>query len=310
MRVLITGATGLVGKKITKICQEKEIGVNYLTTSKGKIEKHDNYKGFYWDPAAGEIDARCLESVGAIVNLAGANVFQPWTKKAKKTILSSRLDSLQLLYKTLDENDHQVGQLVSASAIGIYPSSLEKMYYEDGSEKDDSFLGEVVQKWETAAEEFNDLGLRVAEVRTGLVLSNDGGILPQIERPLSWNVGTALGSGKQWQSWIHIEDLGRLYLHIIENGLTGVFNGVAPNPVTNATMTKQLAKMMKKKLWLPKVPAFAIKTIMGEMASMILGSQLVSSKKIEETGFQFYFINLEKALENLLKKKNRQLAGS
>lgn len=310
MRVLITGATGLIGQKITEMCHEKGIGVNYLTTSKGKIQKHDNYKGFYWNTASGEIDARCLEGVGAIINLAGANVFQPWTEKAKKKILASRLDSLELLYKTLQKNKHEVGQLISASAIGIYPSSLQKMYYEDEEETDDSFLGEVVQKWEAAAEEFTDLGLRVAEVRTGLVLSNKGGILPQIERPLSWNVGTALGSGKQWQSWIHIEDLGNIYLHIMENGLTGVYNGVAPNPVTNATMTKQLAKMMDKKLWLPKVPAVAIKLVMGEMSVIVLGSQLVSSKKIEETGFNFRYINLEKALADLLKKKNRQTAGS
>lgn len=310
MRILITGATGLIGREITRICHEKEIGVSYLTTSKGKIQKQDNYRGFYWNPSEGEIDKRCLEGVGAIINLAGEKVFQPWSQKAKRLILSSRLNALELLYKTLDQNEHQVGQLVSASAIGIYPSSLQKMYYEDEEEVDDTFLGEVVQKWEAAAEEFTDLGLRVAEVRIGLVLSNNGGMLPEIQRLLSFRLGAILGSGRQWQSWVHVEDLGRIFLQSIEQGLTGVYNGVAPNPVNNATLMKELSRIKNKNAWLPRIPGFILRLALGEMSSMILSSQLVSSKKIEETEFNFYFINLEKALKDLLNKKNRHKAGS
>lgn len=306
MRVLITGATGLVGKNITRLFHEKGINVSYLTTSKDKIQKIENFRGYYWDPKKGEIDVHCLEGVGAIINLAGASVFQPWTKKNKRAILQSRLDSLKLLYKTLKENEHTVAQLASASAIGIYPSSYQKMYYEDASETSEGFLGQVVQKWEAAAEEFNQINLRVAKVRTGLVLANEGGALPQMLRPLKYGLGTSLGTGKQWQSWIHIDDLARIFLHIIENGLTGTYNAVAPNPVTNKQFIEQLADVMGKKVWLPKVPAFAIKTLMGEMSSLVLASQLVSSDKIEKTGFSFHYVNLKQALDNLWHKKTGQ----
>lgn len=301
MRILITGATGLVGSEITKLFQEKGIKINYLTTSRSKIEKSDNYKGFYWNPSKGEIDIKCLEGVGAIINLAGASVFQPWTSSNKKKILKSRIESLDLLYKTLQENDHEVGQLVSASAIGIYPSSTHKMHYEEEQEVADNFLGEVSERWEVAAQKFSNLGLRVAIVRIGIVLAADGGALPQIARPVKYNAGTPLGSGKQWQSWIHVQDLARLFMFLISTGAKGVFNGVAPNPVTNEDLTREVARVMDKKLWLPKVPAFALKLVMGEMSSVVLGSQLVSSKKVEDAGFDFLFINLRQAINDIYK---------
>ena len=303
MRVLITGATGLIGTKITQLCHEKGIQVNYLTHSKDKLQKREEYKGFYWNPRKGEIDKACLEGVGAIINLAGANIFQPWSDKNKKKILNSRIDSLHLLYKTLNENEHEVGQLISASAIGIYPSSTQKMHYEDEKEVAESFLGKVSHQWELAADQFKKLDLRISKVRIGLVLSNKGGALPQMERPIKYYVGTALGSGLQWQSWIHIQDLARIFLYILEKGLVGVYNGVAPNPVTHQDLMEQLAKTMGKSLWLPKVPAFLLKAAMGEMSSVVLESQLVSSKKIQETGFDFHYVNLKHAFQDLWQKK-------
>lgn len=300
MRILITGATGLVGSEITRLCHENGKNVNFLTTSKGKIEKSESYRGYYWNPSTGEIDVKCLEGVGAIINLAGANVFQPWTTSNKKKILKSRIDSLNLLHRTLKSNPHQVGQLVSASAIGIYPSSRSKMYEEDSTQLADDFLGQVSQKWEAAADKFQDLDLRVAKVRIGIVLSEDGGALPQIMKPVKYNLGAPLGSGKQWQSWIHIHDLARMFLYIISNGLTGVYNGVAPNPATNEELTKEVAQVLDKKLWLPKVPKMALKLAMGEMSSVVLGSQLVSSSKIQSEGFDFNFVNLRPAINDLL----------
>ncbi len=177
------------------------------------------------------------------------------------------------------------------------------MHYEDEKEIDDSFLAEVVDKWEIAADKFRELDLRVAKVRIGLVLSARGGALAQMKKPVKYNVGAPLGSGKQWQSWIHIEDLARIFLHILENGLTGVYNAVAPNPVTNKELTEELARTMGKKTWLPNVPPVALKLVMGEMSDMILSSQLVSSKKIQESGFTFHYINLPKALEDIMHKK-------
>ena len=299
MGILITGATGLIGSEITRLLHENGIDINYLTTSRSKIEKRDNYKGFYWNPSKGEIDTKCLEGVGAIINLAGTSVFQPWTSSNKKKILRSRIDSLDLLYKTLEENEHEVAHIVSASAIGIYPSSTHKMHYEEEKEVADNFLGEVSEKWESAAQKFSNLGLRVAIVRIGIVLAADGGALPQIARPIKYNVGTALGSGAQWQSWIHVRDLARLFLFLISNGAEGVYNGVAPNPVTNEDLTREVANVMDKKVWLPKVPSFALKLVMGEMSSVVLGSQLVSSKKVEDEGFNFLFVNLRQAIKDI-----------
>lgn len=303
MRILITGATGLVGSEITRLCHENGIKVNFLTTSKGKIEKSETYRGYYWNPSEGKVDERCLEGVGAVINLAGANVFQPWTSSAKKKILESRISSLHLLYKLLKENSHEVGQLVSASAIGIYPSSKSKMYYEDEQEVADNFLGEVSQKWEAAADKIRELNILVSKVRIGIVLSPDGGALPQIMKPVKLNIGAPLGSGKQWQSWIHVRDLARIFMFIIKNGLSGVYNGVAPNPATNEDLTRETALALDKKLWLPKVPGFALKLAMGEMSNVVLGSQLVSSKKIEDEGFEFHYVNLRQAIKDIMHKK-------
>lgn len=291
----------MVGSEITRLCHEQGIKVNYLTTGKGKIEINETYRGYYWNPTTGEIDVKCLEGVGTIINLAGANVFQPWTKSNKEKILNSRIDSLNLLYNTLKDHQHEVGQLISASAIGIYPSSKTKMYEEDNSQVANDFLGEVSEKWEAAAEKFKALNLRVAKVRIGIVLSADGGALPQIMKPVKLNLGAALGSGKQWQSWIHVRDLARMFLHISSNGLTGVYNGVAPNPATNRELTQEVAHVLDKKLWLPKVPGVALKAAMGEMSTVVLGSQLVSSQKIQEEGFDFNYVNLRPALKDLLK---------
>ncbi|WP_029037997.1 TIGR01777 family oxidoreductase [Salinimicrobium xinjiangense] len=303
MRILITGATGLVGSEITRLCHEKGISVNYLTTSKSKLEKSETFKGFYWNPGEGKIDEGCLEGVGAIINLAGANVFQPWTSSAKKKILDSRIDSLQLLHRLLKEHTHEVRQLVSASAIGIYPSSPTKMYEEDEQEVAGNFLGEVTRKWEAAADEIKETGIFVSKVRIGIVLAADGGALPQIIKPVKFNLGAALGSGQQWQSWIHISDLARIFLFLIQQGLEGVYNGVAPNPKTNEDLTREVALALDKKLWLPKVPGFALKLAMGDKSNIVLGSQLVSSKKIEDKGFDFHYVNLRKAIRDIMHKK-------
>ena len=297
MRVLITGATGLIGSEIAELCREKEIGVNFLTTSKGKIEKRPLYRGYYWNPSTGEIDTACLEGVGAIVNLAGASVFRRWTDSNKKKIIDSRINSANLLYDTLEKNEHQVGHLISASAIGVYPHSYDKMYYEDHGELEKNFLGKVVSQWEAAADKFQNLGLRVAKVRIGIVLAKEGGALPKMRMPFNINAGAVLGTGKQWQSWIHIKDVARVFLHVMEHGLTGVYNAVAPNPVRHKELMQEIARSMEKKIWLPNVPAFVLKSVMGEMACTVLSSQLVASKKIEDTGFTFFYTNLTRALD-------------
>jgi len=300
MKVLITGATGLIGVEITKKCHQAGISVNYLTTSKDKIESKLDYKGFYWNPDSQEIDEACFKEVDAIIHLAGASIAERWTDSYKEEIISSRVDTAALLYKTLQNSTFKIPHFISASAIGIYPSSLQKLYTEEDQGVDDSFLGEVVVKWEEAANQFKDLGMEVSKIRIGLVLAEDGGALPKMKDPIALNVGTAFGSGKQWQSWIHLEDLASIFVFVLQNKLAGVYNAVAPSPVTNKELINGIAKVMGKSIWLPNVPALALKAALGEMSAVVLSSQLVSSDKIMKDGYEFQFKNLTKALENIL----------
>ena len=289
----------MIGSRLSDLCRESGMIVHYLTTSKSKIEKREDYKGFYWDPKSEEIEKECLDGVSTIIHLAGASIAEKWTSEYKETIIKSRTETAALLYDTLKNNEHQVENFISASAIGKYPDSLEKLYFEDDEVLADNFVGTVVKKWEAAADRFSNLGIDVAKIRVGLVLSEKGGMLEKVRKPIEMNVGAPLGSGKQWQSWIHLDDLAGIFLHAIERELTGVYNAVAPNPVTNKKMTKQLADQLNKPLWLPNVPKFVLKTMLGEMSQIVLSSQLVSCKKIEEHGYKFKYSNLSKALEDL-----------
>ncbi|WP_313777842.1 TIGR01777 family oxidoreductase [Flagellimonas meishanensis] len=306
MKVLITGATGLVGQAIVRVLHQQNIMVNYLTTSKDKITDSKDFQGFYWNPAKDEIDMACFDGVDAIINLAGASIAQRWTSKNKEIILKSRTESLDTLYNALSKKStHQIRSFITASAIGIYPDSLTHYYDEKETVVDDSFLGEVTEKWEASADKFNEFDFKLAKIRIGLVLSTDGGVLPRMATPVKNFVGAPLGSGEQWQSWIHIDDLAIMFTFVLENKLEGVFNGVSPNPVTNTKMTKELARVLNRPLWLPNVPKFVLSGILGKMSYLLFASQRVSSKKMEKHGFNFQFPNLGPALENLFDENRK-----
>ncbi|MBC2845603.1 TIGR01777 family oxidoreductase [Winogradskyella flava] len=300
MTVLITGATGLIGQEIVKQCHEQGITVHYLTTSKSKLSTEDNYKGFYWNPNNNEIDHTCFEGVSAIINLVGASISERWTDDYKKIILESRTKTSQLLQETIKAHGYNIDYVVSASAIGIYPSSLVNYYEEDHTEISESFLGEVVVAWENAVDGFRDLGCKLAKIRIGLVLANDGGALPKIVQPIKFGAGAAFGSGKQWQSWIHVTDLASIFMHAVQYQLEGIYNGVAPNAVTNKELTKLAATVLQRPLILPNIPKFAMKLALGEMHMLLFESQRVSSQKLENKGFHFTYANLRPALEDLL----------
>ncbi|WNH07622.1 TIGR01777 family oxidoreductase [Thalassobellus suaedae] len=300
MRVLITGATGLIGQEIVKLFHKKGIAVNYLTTSKSKIQQTENYQGFYWDPKLQEIDDGCFKNVDAIIHLVGATVSKRWTPIHKKKILNSRKETTQLLVNALKGESHTIKQIISASAIGGYPDSLINYYDESFKIVETSFLSRVVKVWEQEVDAFSKLNIMVSKIRIGLVLSNKGGALQEIVKPIKFGLGAALGSGKQWQSWIHIQDLAHMFLFVLQNNLNGIYNGVAPNPVSNKELTKTIAKVLKKPLFLPNIPKFFMQFILGEMHVLLFESQRVSSKKIEDKGFNFKYHHLEPALKDLL----------
>ncbi|MBL7472277.1 TIGR01777 family protein [Robertkochia sp. 1368] len=306
MRILITGATGLVGTAITELCHARGYQVNYLTTRKEKLSQDPAYRGFLWDPSRGAIDTECFAGVHAVINLAGASIAKRWTDSYKKTVLQSRVDSLETLHKGMKDSGNKIPLMVTASAIGVYPSSFTT-YYEEEEEGAvaNTFLGEVVAAWEKAADVFTASGTRVAKVRIGLVLSADDGALPQMVKPVQMYAGAAFGSGEQWQSWIHIRDLAGIFMHLLENEAEGVYNGVAPNPVTQNKLMQAIAKVVNKPLWLPNIPEWFIKMVLGEMSSVLLESQRVSSKKVEVEGYVFKYPNLMPALQDILQEKGQ-----
>lgn len=299
MKVLITGATGLIGSEIIQQCHKINIGVHYLTTRKQKLQSEVNCKGFYWNPKNKEIDITCFEGVDVIINLAGSTIAKRWTKAYKKEIFDSRINGLELLKHTIKQNKIKIKQLISASAIGIYPDSLTNIYSEDYSEYSKNFLGQVVEQWERAADSFSELDIVVSKIRIGLVLASNKGALPKIVQPIKIGLGSAFGIGKQWQSWIHVSDLANLFLHVLQYELEGVYNGVAPESITNSEMTKTIARALKKPLMLPKIPKIIMKLVLGEMHILLFESQNVNSEKIKKKGFAFKYNTLENALENL-----------
>lgn len=297
--ILITGGTGLLGTKMTELLQERGYNVKYFSRNP---DKAGDIPAFFWDIQKQEADPAALKNTSAIIHLAGAGVADKrWTVERKEVILQSRTQSAALLRKLLRENDHQVDTFISASGISFYGNEDDGIMTEDSPPAGD-YLADVSRAWEHAADEVGELGLRVVKIRIGVVLSDEGGALPKLAQPVHWWVGAPLGSGRQPMSWIHIEDVAGIFVHALEHQeVQGVYNAVAPNPVTNKEMTKAIARALNKPLFLPPVPAFMLKLMLGEMAEMLLGGTRISSEKIRKTGFVFSFPELGPALHDLLR---------
>lgn len=303
MKLLVTGATGLIGKNIIAIAKERNIEVHFLTTRKQKQIHSEGLKGFYWNPEKAEIDTHCFEGVDTLIHLAGASISKPWTSKNKKEILESRVNSSRLLRMALKQNKIKMKSIVCAGAIGIYPNSLDDVYDENSFLDQENFLQKVTLAWEEELKSLSDYTQHLSILRIGLVLAKGGGLLSQLILPVKLFSGTAFASGKQWQSWIHISDLSRLFFTAVDQRWEGTYNAVAPNPVTQRNLIKAMGKALGRPIILPNIPGFLMKMVMGERSILILGSQKVSAKLILSKGFVFQFPFLPEALKDLFDKK-------
>ncbi|WP_205501814.1 TIGR01777 family oxidoreductase [Rufibacter psychrotolerans] len=301
-KILIAGGTGLVGTRLSEMLIDSGYEVAHLSRTP---DKYARYKTFKWDVPKGAIDENAIRYADYIINLAGASVAgEKWSAPRKKEILNSRIQSTNLICEYLEKTPHHVKGFIGSSAVGIYGNSGERLMMEESSYGSD-FLAEVCKQWEQASWQIHNLGIRTVIFRIGIVLSNKGGALPQIAKPVKMLAGAPLGSGKQFMSWIHIDDLCRLLIKAIEDRqMQGVYNAVAPNPATNEELTRTLAKVMHKPMVFPNVPALGLKLVLGELSEVVLGGSRVSATKVLQTGFTFEYNHLQEALESLYDKNS------
>jgi uncharacterized protein len=299
--ILITGGTGLVGTHLTNMLLEKGYDVIILTRT-AKTSDHKGLSYATWNVEQAIIDEKAIENADHIIHLAGAGVADKrWTTERKIEIAESRTKSAALIVKALQEIPNKVASVISASAIGWYGADTaesRRRGFKEDDKVDRRFLGETCRLWEASINPVHDLGKRLVKLRIGIVLSEEGGALKEFSTPIKFGVAAILGSGEQIVSWIHIEDLCRMFLYAIENGsLNGVYNAVAPQPVNNKELSLKLAHKLRGKMFIPvHVPAFALKMALGEMSIEVLKSATVSSDKIKSTGFTFMYPSITAAL--------------
>ncbi|WP_373522009.1 TIGR01777 family oxidoreductase [Aquiflexum sp.] len=293
-KILITGGSGLVGKKITGLLERKGYEVAWLSRSPEKYKQ----KAFAWDVEKQTIDFEALQWADGIIHLAGEGVADKrWTAERKQAILQSRTQSTLLLKHAIEKSERKLEVFVSASAVGYYGFKTGDNLMDENGKPGNDFLSQVVAAWESEVKNISDYGIRTVVLRIGIVLDNKGGALVEMLKP---PVAAPLGNGQQWMSWIAIDDLARIFLFAIENkGVKGVYNAVGPNPASNAELTKAAAKKAGKMFVGIGVPGLALKIFLGEMAQMVLGGNKVSAKKIQNAGFEFRYPVLENALEKI-----------
>jgi len=300
--VLITGGTGFIGKYLTRLLIANGYSVSIF--SRSLKQNTDDISYFRWDIANRFIEEEAILKADYIIHLAGEGIAdQRWTAKRKEAIVQSREKSIQLIYDVLKKHNKKLDAFVSASGVGIYGAVNGSEICTENTLAVNDFLGSTCQKWEAAADTIASLGIRTVKIRTGLVLGKDEGFLKKLIPIFKMKLGSALGSGKQYMPWIHIDDLCSIYLEAIKNDeMTGAYNAAINDNTNNEIFSKTLAKIYGYSLWLPNVPAFLIQMVLGEMALIVLKGRRVSSDKIEKTGFQFRFNTLELALEDCIVK--------
>ena len=297
--VLVTGGTGLIGKQLCKLL--KATGYKVAILSRHKSTDQNTY---YWNINENYIDPDALTKTEYIIHLAGANIAEKrWTKKRKQKLIDSRIKSTNLLFEKVKVLNPTLKGFIAASGVGYYGAITSHKIYVENDPSGNDLLSIICQLWEKATNQFNLLNIRTVLFRTGVVLSKDGGAFAKLIKPIKLVFGAALGNGQQFMPWIHIDDLCQMYLYAIENTeLSGIYNAVAPEHITNKTLTHKLSRAFHKKIWLPNIPTFVLKLILGKMAIMLLNGSRVSSEKIEKTTFNFNYKTLDTALNNLLEK--------
>ncbi len=297
--VVIAGGSGTVGRRLSEVLSEAGYTVSILTRSKEKAKNDDHF--IHWDIEQKLIDDRFVQA-NIIINLAGSGIAEGrWTKEQKKEIMSSRLDTTELLISEVGKRNMEIDSYISASAIGYYGDGGDKLLTEEDGVQTDEFLSQVCVAWEEAAQKASSITDQVCILRIGTVLSRTGGALEKMDVTIPYGVANYLGNGKQLMSWIHLDDLCRIIHFNIKQSLNGIYNAVAPEVVSNKAFTRSLRDVINTKAMVLPAPAFGIKLMFGEMARVVLNSSNVSAEKIKSAGFKFSYPTVDQALRALYK---------
>ncbi len=300
MKVLISGGTGMIGRVLCDDLITRGDQVFVLSRVQKTEPSQVKYHTITWDQLTSVNEKSILEGIDAVIHLAGENIGSGrWTAKKKKRILSSRLETSQALIHAISLIKNKPEVFIQASAIGIYGTAQNQIFTENSPVGDD-YLSTVAKQWEESSKEIEKLGIRRVVIRSGVVLKKEEGALVRMLLPFRLFLGGALGSGRQWISWIHIEDEVRAIEKILQDqSMQGIVNLTSPNPVTNAAFGKSISKVIHRPYWI-NVPAFSLKLLLGEMSIMVLDGQKVIPQKLEQTDFTFKYPDIETALQNLL----------
>ena len=290
----------MIGRRLTELLLQKGCRVSHL----GRSRRPGHVPSFAWDLDRGTIEDGTFHGIDTVIHLAGAGIADKrWSISVKQEIRDSRIKSTALLYNHLKGNTHSVSTLVGASAIGYFGFGLRNDLLTEDSPPGKDFLAGVVVDWEKEVDRLETLGIRVVKIRIGIVLSEHGGALKELARPIRWGIGAALGTGRQMVSWIHLDDLCEMFVMAVQLELMrGSFNGTAPSPVTNHQLTEAIAKTLRRKILLPNIPSTAMHLLIGEMADLVLFGSNVSSLKMQQAGLKFQYPELQPALADLLSK--------
>ena len=297
--ILITGGTGLIGRRLARLLKKQGYTVALLSRSE---KQSDEFPVYFWDINKQIIDPNAILSADFIIHLAGENIgAKRWTEERKKEIMCSRILPAQLLFDAISKSTHQPQAFISASAIGYYGAVTSDHLFTETDLAANDFLGNTCRQWESEVDKFSEIGIRTVKLRTGVVLAKEGGVLQKMKRPVEMGLGASLGNGNQYMPWIHIDDLCRIYLKAIEDSsMTGAYNAVAPEPITNKQFMQTIALVLHKKIRMPAVPSALLKLALGTMSEMLLEGSRVSSEKVVASGFQFLYPGLQNTLHNLL----------